>query len=95
MRARVYLCVSAVCVRVCVCVCVCVFVCVCACAHVRACARECVWREEYNIMFIYYLFKFYVYIFIGLVKRRVLTLVGEIGCCRNGSCYHHYYHSVD
>ena len=75
------------------CVCAREHVSVCACMSVHVCVA--VVCQEYNIMFIYYLLKFYVYIFIGLVKRRVLTLVGEIECCRNDSCYHNYYLSVD
>ena len=95
------------CINFVVCVCVCVRVralaCVCACvralacvrACVRACACVCVWREEYNIMFVYFFLEFYAYIFISLVKRGVLTLAGEIRRCRNASCYRDYYHSVD
>ena len=39
--------------------------------------------EEYNIMIIHYFLRFYVHSFVDLVKRGVLTLVGEIRRCRN------------
>ena len=57
--------------------CVCVCVCVCVCAGVV--------REGYNIMTIYILFfRFLLYtFFVDLIKRGVLTLVGEIWRYRN------------
>ena len=37
------------------------------------------------------LLRFYVYIFVGLIKHSELTLAGEIGCYRND---HYYYNTL-
>ena len=63
----------------------CVCVCVCVCARARA--RACVWWARNTILCL----SFYAYIFVDLVKRGMLTIVGEIRRCRNDRFCHHYY----
>ena len=50
------------------------------------CVCACVCKEYYDYR-IYYLYSFSAYIFVDLVKRGVLTLVGEIRRYRN-DCYY-------
>ena len=49
--------------------------------------------QYYDPFFFFFLFlnRFYVYIFVDLVKYSVFTLVGEIQCYRN-DCYYYYYY---
>ena len=93
-------------VCVCVCVCararVCVCGCMCACARVRAClhvcvracvcgVRACVTCEEYNTTIIILFWRFYACIFVDLVKRGELILVGEMRCYRHDLYWYYYY----
>ena len=43
--------------------------------------------KEYSTMLIYYNLMFYIFIFVDLVKRRVLIPAGEISLYRNDDSY--------
>ena len=76
----------------CVCVCVCLCVCVCMCVYVRVCVcvYMCGWGVQGNNTMTYnYFWGLTVCIFVDLVKRSTLTVVGEIWCYRN-DCYYYY-----
>ena len=84
------------CACVCVCVsvqraCVCVCVRVQVCVHVRVCVCMCVWCGRNTILWLHDYdlcgYNNYIYIIGGLVKRGVLTLVGEIRYYRTDRCY--------
>ena len=68
----------------------CVRTCVRAC--VRACVRVCVcvWCAR-NTTIIILFWRFYAYIFVDVVKRGVLILVGEIQCYRHDLYWYYYY----
>ena len=51
---------------------------------VHVCVCTGVLCEVYNIVFILFFLRFYVDIFVDLLKRNVFTLVSEILCYRNG-----------
>ena len=82
--------VNNLCVCVCVCACVCACVRACVRASVRAWVRVCVCVFNTIWLYKYYFRGFSVYILLVLVKRSVLTLVGEIWRYRNERYYCYY-----
>ena len=61
------------CVCVCVCVCVCLCLCLCLCVSVCVCGVQGI---QYYVCVSF--LRFYVYIFVDLVKYGVGTVVGEL-----------------
>ena len=97
VSVRVCVC-DCVCVCICVCDCVCVCICACVCVRVRARARVCVCvcvcvcvRARNTILWLCNSWGYNVHITVDLVKRGVLTLVGEIRRYRNDRYYYYYY----
>ena len=82
----------AVCVHARACVRACVPTCVRACVRVCVCGvRACVTCEEYNTTIIILFWRFYACIFVDLVKRGELILVGEMRCYRHDLYWYYYY----
>ena len=60
--------------------------CVCMCARARVCDMRGI-QYYVNLIFL----RFYVYLFVDLVKRGVLTFIGQIRQYRNDYYYYYYY----